>query len=406
MENKNLEHTHKHLTRIFTWVVFVIVMIVGLSFLGAKYLAESRNQKKNFLSQINILRNNIQKNDNFFAQYARQRSIDEVRAFKTWDIRRNKDMIWPRLSFFVLDDQNNLIFKEILQEPRFDDIDFQMNRIISKDASYIFMSTVWNNTIVFYQNLLYSWEDSLEDIILLFILASILSGLVYFIWYRFVGKALSPVRENIKDMSDFIHNAGHELKTPLAVLRWNMQVMQAEKNFDAKLLGESIITIDNANMLIEWLRELSEAGKVSGQEKINLPEYTRGILAEFIPQMKEKNITLDMLLPKTYFISANKSELEIVLKNIIKNAILYNKQAGKIMVKTEKNTLTIIDTWIGIAPENLDKIFDRLYREWEARDASWYGIWLSMVKKIVDVNGWKIIVKSEKWNGTRFEITF
>ena len=315
-------------------------------------------------------------------------------------------MIWPRLSFFVLDDQNNLIFKEILQEPRFDDIDFQMNRIISKDATYIFMSTVWENTIVFYQNLLYSWEDSLEDIILLFILASILSGLVYFIWYRFVGKALSPVRENIKDMSDFIHNAGHELKTPLAVLRWNMQVMQAEKNFDTKLLGESIITIDNANMLIEWLRELSQAGKVSRQEKINLPEYTRWIFAEFIPQMKEKNITLDILYPKLAPIFANKQELEIVLKNLIKNAILYNNQSWKIMTKIEKNTFTIIDTGIGIDWENIDKIFNRLYREWVARDAHGYGIGLSMVKKIVDANGWKIKVQSKKWEGTRFEITF
>lgn len=406
MENKNLEHTHKHLTRIFTWVVFVIVMIVGLSFLGAKYLAESRNQKKNFSNQVNILTANIQNNDNFFVQYARQRSIDEVRAFRTWDIRRNKDMIWPRLSFFVLDDQNNLIFKEIIQEPRFDDIDFQMNRIITKDASYVFMSTVWDNTIIFYQNLLYSWEDLVEDIILLLILASILSGLVYFIWYRFVGKALSPVRENIKDMSDFIHNAGHELKTPLAVLRWNMQVMQVEKKFDKKLLQSNMNIIDDANMLIEWLRELSEAGKVTGQEKINLPEYARWIFAEFIPQMKEKNITLDILYPKLAPVFVNKQELEIVIKNLIKNAILYNKQWGKIMTKIEKNTFTIIDTGIGIASENIDKIFNRLYREWEARDAHGYGIGLSMVKKIADANGWNIVVKSEKGSGTRFEITF
>lgn len=405
-EGKNLEHTHRHLTRVFTGVVFIIVMVVGISFLSAKYVTESRNQQKEISQQINLINTWIQNDEEFFAKYAKQKLIEEIRKFKPWDIRRNQSVNGTRLSFFVLDEENNLIFKEILQEPRFDDINFDITKIYSDHDTFIFSNNIDENKIVFYQNIRYSLSDVVQDILLLLLLSSILSVLVYFIGYRFVGKALTPVRENIKDMSDFIHNAGHELKTPLAVMRWNLQIMQAEKKYDSKLLKSSIVTIDNANMLIEWLRELSEAGKVSGQEKINLPEYTRGILAEFIPQMKEKNITLEMLLPKTYFISANKSELEIVLKNIIKNAILYNKQAGKIMVKTEKNTLTIIDTWIGIAPENLDKIFDRLYREWEARDAWGYGIWLSMVKKIVDANGWKIHVKSEKWNGTRFEITF
>jgi signal transduction histidine kinase len=76
------------------------------------------------------------------------------------------------------------------------------------------------------------------------------------------------------------------------------------------------------------------------------------------------------------------------------------------MVKTEKNTLTVIDTWVWIAPENIDKIFNRLYREDDSRSMAGYGIGLSMVKKIADVNNWKLLVRSEKWNGTRFEITF
>jgi len=59
------------------------------------------------------------------------------------------------------------------------------------------------------------------------------------------------VEDNLKDMADFIHNAGHELKTPLAVMRGNIQIMQAEKKFDEDLLKNSIREVDRMNSLIE-----------------------------------------------------------------------------------------------------------------------------------------------------------
>jgi signal transduction histidine kinase len=84
------------------------------------------------------------------------------------------------------------------------------------------------------------------------------SILFYFVGYRFVGRALKPVEENLQDMKDFVHNAGHELKTPLAVMSGNLQVMQAEKKLDPVLLQESFREIDMMNGLIESLRQLSE----------------------------------------------------------------------------------------------------------------------------------------------------
>ncbi len=66
-----------------------------------------------------------------------------------------------------------------------------------------------------------------------------------------MGRALRPVEDNLRDMSEFIHNAGHELKTPLAVMRGNLQVMQAEKKLDPKLLKTSLGQIDETNKLIE-----------------------------------------------------------------------------------------------------------------------------------------------------------
>ena len=80
----------------------------------------------------------------------------------------------------------------------------------------------------------------------------------YFIGYRFVNKIMKPVEENLQDMTDFIHNAGHELKTPLAIMRGNLQVLQAEKKLDNNLINKNIRKIDRLNQLIEGLRELAE----------------------------------------------------------------------------------------------------------------------------------------------------
>jgi hypothetical protein len=85
-----------------------------------------------------------------------------------------------------LDEENNLIFKEILQEPNFDDIDFERDEIYSDHETYIFSNNLGDRKIVFYQNMRYSSDDAMQDVLLLLFLASILSFLVYFIGYRFV----------------------------------------------------------------------------------------------------------------------------------------------------------------------------------------------------------------------------
>jgi len=62
---------------------------------------------------------------------------------------------------------------------------------------------------------------------------------------------LFPVSQNFQDMSDFIHNAGHELKTPLAVMRGNLQVMQVEEKYDAALLKKNMKELDKMTSLLE-----------------------------------------------------------------------------------------------------------------------------------------------------------
>lgn len=130
---------------------------------------------------------------------------------------------------------------------------------------------------------------------------------------QFVGKTLKPVEDNLKDMKDFIHNAGHELKTPLAVMRGNLQIIQAEKNFDADLLKDSIKEVDRMNSLIEGLRELSEVGKHSEKQNLALATEVALIVKEYSSLAADKDIEIINEISGSFVVSANKQELSMLL---------------------------------------------------------------------------------------------
>jgi signal transduction histidine kinase len=86
-------------------------------------------------------------------------------------------------------------------------------------------------------------EDILRDIVRFIIIDIFLLFPFYFIGRYAVGRTLEPVAENIDTMSHFIHDAGHELKTPLAIVSGNLQILRDSKKPDLEIIEESISTI-------------------------------------------------------------------------------------------------------------------------------------------------------------------
>jgi signal transduction histidine kinase len=122
--------------------------------------------------------------------------------------------------------------------------------------------------------------------------------------------------------------------------------------------------------------------------------------------MEAKNITLTITEKRPLNIRANKDYTEIFLSNLLSNAIKYNRENGDITVVIDQKSVTIQDTGIGIAKENLEKIFDRFYREDDVRMEESFGIGLSLVQRIAHIYKWTISVESEKGNGTKIKIQF
>ncbi|NDK09323.1 HAMP domain-containing histidine kinase [Candidatus Gracilibacteria bacterium] len=411
MQESQLKKSHNNLTILFTGVVFCIVLILGLSTLGAKYFNDIRIQNKEFDISSGEIIKLVETDSNFPQNFLLKQALEEKQSFPKFKTQIGNNNRFS-ISFFILNSSGQLVFQNFVEAPAFDafPVNGHTDEILKRDGYFFKSHALVNNssgdTIIFYKKQSYDLARLLNDIILLASMTLLFSILFYFVGYRFVGRALRPVEDNLQDMKDFVHNAGHELKTPLAVMSGNLQVMKAENKLDPVLLQESFREIDMMNGLIESLRELSELGSLSEKEQLSLTYEAENINREFLDLIDKKHIEyLGLVLPD-YKIYANKHELYVLLSNIIKNAIRYTPEFGKIELKLKKNVLSISDNGPGISQKDQSKIFERFYQGAGSRNGEGYGIGLSLVKKIAELNGWKITIKSEEGKGTTFFITF
>ncbi len=216
---------------------------------------------------------------------------------------------------------------------------------------------------------------------------------------------------------DFVANVSHELKTPIAVLKGVIETLEAEeedkeKKKFLKIAGKRV---DQMNSLINDLliiaRLESKEDKLI-KVKIPLKGLVNSIFEDLSHIAVEKNITLINKIPEEFYLYADENKISILMKNLIENAIKYNKQNGKVEVsaKKEKNfaVIEVKDTGIGIPKKSLPLIFERFYRvdKSRSRNIGGTGLGLSIVKHIVEAHRGKLEVESEVEKGSLFRVKF
>ena len=408
MEKKELKKTKKRLTIVFTIMVFSITTILWFSYFIYKYISEKENDLSSFKMFVNSVLNYEIEKDDILAKPNIPKNWKEYdknenrsgKSEKKWKFDRN-------INYILFDTQKNVVSSDI----RFD-VSEELFEKISKmkdETKYYFF---WNYIVksawdfMFIKEIHYNFSTFLRDILWFLLLNFLSSAVFYFIWFAFVNRVFKPVEENISDMKNFIHNAGHELKTPISVIDSNIQLLLDMKTYDEEMILELKTEILKLNSLLQSLINLSDIWSFRNVEKVDLNDIVEEILKSFSEKIQEKNIKINKNIKKNIFIMANRDYLYIFLSNIIWNAIKYNKQNWEINISFENSWLTINDNWIWISDDDLPKIFDRFFKSDKSRNTSWFGIWLSLVQKIAEVYNWKVKVWSELWNGTKFLIKF
>ncbi len=224
-----------------------------------------------------------------------------------------------------------------------------------------------------------------------------------------INNFIKQNNEILNKQKSFIQDTSHELKTPLMQINSNIELIEdkiKDKKIKNKILeikksSENIWEIiSNLNFILRWEEKLQI------KNKINLFNYFEKFIKKYESISKEKNIKIIIIKNTNLTIENNTYYLDRLFWNIIENAIYYNNWNNKLKIIINKNSIEIIDEWIWIKKEELNKIFNRFYRNSNSWifNQNWNWLGLSIIKKICDMFGWKIKIESnvDKW--TKFII--
>jgi two-component system phosphate regulon sensor histidine kinase PhoR len=245
-------------------------------------------------------------------------------------------------------------------------------------------------------------------------------------FYRVVSKRISEmlvcevsdvssVKKYERSKRKFVDNASHELKTPISVLRGIVETLLEEEEDQRKrhFLEKALRRIEQMQSLVEDLLTLTKLE--SGRERLNLSEFKLRELVEEVydsleQEFVKREVSFENLVSEDFKMFADRQKLLLLLRNLIDNAVKYNKKGGKVWVRAKKEgnkqVLEVEDTGIGIPPEHVPYIFERFYRvdKGRSREMGGTGLGLSIVKHIVFLHGGEIMVHSKPGEGSRFFI--
>ncbi|MED0676795.1 HAMP domain-containing sensor histidine kinase [Aneurinibacillus thermoaerophilus] len=213
-----------------------------------------------------------------------------------------------------------------------------------------------------------------------------------------------------------LSSISHDIRTPLAsiigyidALRDNIAASEDEKREYLEILSKK------SNNLKQLIDEIFVMAKLDADEiplkveSLDLSEFVRETLIEFLPKLKNDHVQLHLNIPeKKCFVMADRLSLIRIIRNLIKNALEYGRDGNilgvELIEKTDEYHLLIWDQGPGIPKKDLEFVFERMYRGDQARSSfhGGSGLGLSIAKALVEKNGGTIWVESSPWEKTTF----
>jgi signal transduction histidine kinase len=200
---------------------------------------------------------------------------------------------------------------------------------------------------------------------------------------------LMRLGEALESQRQFVSNAAHELRTPLAALQLqidNLAQCRSAADIESRI-AELKSGVYRASRLVDQLLKMArfEAAKEPPRLGVNLGELVKSCIASFIPIAEKKGIDLGMVKDEPAMINANGDSLRILFDNLLDNAIRYSPEGGRIDVSVsvsgKKASVEISDTGPGIPEHLIQHVFERFFRA-SGQEIEGSGIGLSLVKAI------------------------
>ena len=232
------------------------------------------------------------------------------------------------------------------------------------------------------------------------------------------NKSIAPIKDTFEKQKQFIADASHELKTPLAIIKTNSSLLLENENDTIKNQRKWIDYInsqtDRMSILINEMLSLAKLDVEKNNNfvltPINISKPIENIVLSFEAILFENNIELYSNISKNIIINGEIESIKKLFSILMDNAIKHTNKKGKISVNlyldNNKVKLKVKNTGAGIPKEYLEKIFERFYRidDSRARETGGYGLGLSIAKSIVEQHHGKIYAESTLNESTTFTV--
>lgn len=231
--------------------------------------------------------------------------------------------------------------------------------------------------------------------------------------YVLAGYTLRPIQQSVEAQKKFSENASHELRTPIAVMKNDAEVLLRNPHASRELINttlrSNIEEMDRMSKMAEDLLLLarSQNHALPDMVKIDIAETLRHVAKTMRPLAEKKGVSVEVTSNESLDVEVNKMNLERVFMNLIQNAIEHTPKDGSITLTAAKNVseavVTVTDTGSGIDGKDLPHILERFYK---GEGVAGSGLGLSIVKEIMDQHRGSVSIESTKGKGTKVTLLF
>ncbi|MBI3147981.1 MAG: sensor histidine kinase [Betaproteobacteria bacterium] len=230
-----------------------------------------------------------------------------------------------------------------------------------------------------------------------------------------INELMGRLAQNFQAQQRFIADAAHQLRTPLAGLKSQTELLlrQEDPRVMKHALTQLAASVQRTSRLANQLLSLARAettGRTIRHDAVDLNDLARRVTEQWLPRAIDKRIDLGAeIRPEPLLVTGDALLLGEVLNNLLDNALHYTPSGGQVTVRTRFENgpvLSVEDTGIGIPPDERELVFQPFYRVLDS-DPGGTGLGLAIVRSILDAHGAVVTLRNPgEGQGTIFELRF